>query len=115
MVSDIAARLCQRIADARKSAGLTQAALESELGLSAGTMSKIESGTRDVSSTELAALASICGKSVGWFFADGAHVAVHFRGGVGDDESRRDLAWFSEFATAYRGLRKRVEGTKRAH
>ena len=110
MVSDIAVRLRQRIADARKLAGLTQAALEGRLGLSAGTLSKIESGTRDISSTELATLAALCGKSVGWFFADAEHPAVHFRGEVGDDESRRDLAWFNEFATSYRGLRKRVEG-----
>jgi transcriptional regulator with XRE-family HTH domain len=109
MVSDVASRLRERIADARKSAALTQAALEGRLGLSAGTLSKIESGTREISSTELASLATVCGKSLGWFFAD-ENSAVQFRGEISDEESRRDLAWFSEFAAAYRGLRKRIEG-----
>jgi transcriptional regulator with XRE-family HTH domain len=108
MARDVAARLRERIAEARQSAGLTQVALERRLELPAGAFSKIESGAREISSMELAELASLCGKSVAWFFSEMPKAVVHFRGEIGDEESRRDLAWFSEFVTAYRGLQKRL-------
>lgn len=114
MMTEVAAKLRERIAEARVTASLTQAAVEEKLGLPPGAVSKIESGAREISSTELAALATMCGKRIGWFFSDGTEAAVHFRGEIGDDESRRDLAWFSEFAAAYRSLRHRVDRIERS-
>jgi len=108
MVRDIATVLRERIGDARRAAGLTQGALEQRLNLPAGAISKVESGARDISSTELAELAALCGKSVAWFFSEEPRATVHFRGEIGDEESRRDLAWFNEFTAAYRALRRRV-------
>jgi len=109
MASEIEERLRERISVARKQANLKQSDVESKLGFSAGTLSKIESGQREISGAELAELAALCGRNVGWFFQDTSEASpVHFRGEIGDDESRRDLAWLNEFATSYQGLLRRV-------
>jgi transcriptional regulator with XRE-family HTH domain len=115
MGNEISSRLRERLEAARQAASLTQADVEARLGLPGGAVSKIEAGTREVSSTELASFAHLVGKNVGWFFEEDRRLSpVHFRGQVSDDESRRDLAWLYEFAAAYRGLvrRLRAEGAK---
>jgi transcriptional regulator with XRE-family HTH domain len=108
MSSEIAIRLRDRIARARKAAGLTQVEVEAKLRLPVGAVSKIEAGAREISSTELVELAAVLGRSVGSFFGPESDASVHFRGDVTADESRRDLSWFQEFATSYRSLAKRV-------
>lgn len=52
-------KLAQRIIDLRESADMTQAELGRRLGLDRSAMSKIENGTRKVSSDELAKLSEI--------------------------------------------------------
>ena len=57
----------QRIADARKAAGLSQEQLAGELGVDRTVVSKIESGDRRVDTLELAQLARVLKRSIEWF------------------------------------------------
>jgi transcriptional regulator with XRE-family HTH domain len=97
-------RLRTRIATAREQAGLSQGELERLLGIPSGAISKIEAGTRDVSSIELASIAKSCGRSLNWFFDEAEDMVPQLRGTLGTDEARSDLAWFNEFADAYVSL-----------
>ncbi len=97
-------RLRTRITTAREQAGLSQGELERVLEIPAGAVSKIEAGTRDVSSIELSSIAKACGRSLNWFFDEAEDLLPQLRGSLGSDEARSDLAWFSEFADAYVSL-----------
>jgi transcriptional regulator with XRE-family HTH domain len=97
-------RLRTRIAVAREQAGLSQGELERVLDIPAGAVSKIEAGTRDVSSIEIAGIAEACGRSLNWFFAEAEDSVPQLRGSLGGDEARLDLAWFNEFADAFDAL-----------
>jgi transcriptional regulator with XRE-family HTH domain len=52
---------------ARKAAGLTQARVAEHFGRRQAFMSKVESGERRIDPTELAALARLYGKPLGYF------------------------------------------------
>ena len=93
--------LKDRVGQARREAGLTQAAIEEHLNLPAGAVSKIESGTRSVTSTELAELAKICGRHLGWFFESQGDYVPRLRGDANTTAGRGDLAWLNEFAQAF--------------
>lgn len=97
-------RLRTRIATAREQAGLSQGELERLLEIPTGAVSKMEAGTRDVSSVELSSIAKACGRSLNWFFDDAEDLVPQLRGTLGGEEARSDLAWFSEFADAYVAL-----------
>ena len=60
--------LGSRIAEARKLAGLTQEQLASVMSLGRTVITKIESGARRVSATELVTLAEVLDRPVDWFF-----------------------------------------------
>ncbi len=102
-------RLRARIMVAREQAQLSQAELERELALPSGAISKIESGARDVSSIELAAIAQACGKSLNWFFEKDDQSVLLRAGNVSSKAAREDLAWFNEFADAFVALKKLVD------
>ena len=56
-----------RLRTARESRGFTQGAAAAEIGLRGSAVSLMESGKRQVSALELARLAELYGRSVGWF------------------------------------------------
>lgn len=105
----VAERLRKRIALAREQAGLSQAELERAVGIPSGAVSKIEAGTRDVSSIEIASIASACGRSLNWFFDDAEDSMPQLRGTLGSEEARADMAWFNEFADAFVALSSMAE------
>jgi transcriptional regulator with XRE-family HTH domain len=98
-MTDTATLLRDRIGRGRRDAGLSQAAIEAKLELPAGALSKIETGARAITSTELAALAQMCGRSIGWFF-DPTPANVPMFGESESTTGRADLAWLHEFAEA---------------
>lgn len=59
--------LGRRIAEARAMAGMTQASLAGAISLDRTAVSKIESGRRQVTSLELAAIARNLGRPIEWF------------------------------------------------
>lgn len=98
--------LRQRILQARRDVDLSQAEVEAELKLPAGAFSKIESGVRAITSTELAEFARLSGRHIGWFFASEPTTVSKLRGSAGSVEGRADLAWLHEFAEAFCYLEK---------
>jgi len=108
-MNDVATLLFQRIAEARKAAGLAQQELADSVGMQPTAISKIENGARDVSSTELARIAQVCGRPLSWFFTDEeASLVVSLRSAGASTEALKDLAWASEFAESYAHLRRMV-------
>jgi uncharacterized protein len=69
-----AATLGNRIADARRAAGLSQSALADAIFLDRTAVSKIESGQRHVSSMELASIAKSLSRPIQSFFDEKAPV-----------------------------------------
>jgi uncharacterized protein len=59
--------LGHRVDEARRASGLTQAALAEAIGIDRTAISKIESGSRKLSSTELARIARVLDRPVEWF------------------------------------------------
>ena len=88
--------LGSRIADGRVAAGLSQSELATAVGQRDHTViSKMESGTRRVSATEMFAIADALGKPVQWFVMDEVPAAISRRTDAGFDPavaSRIDLA-----------------------
>jgi len=80
---DIAARL----QDAREACGLTQERVADELGVQRATVSHMESGRRQVTSLELAKLAYLYGREVGWFLRTSGGAAGEGLGESSDDDS----------------------------
>lgn len=103
-------RMRSRIELARDHAGLSQGDLETSVGIPRGAISKIVSGSRDVSSTELVSIAATCGVSLNWFFEDAEDPMPFLRGSLGKEEARQDLAWFNEFADAFISLTEITSG-----
>jgi transcriptional regulator with XRE-family HTH domain len=105
-MDEVAARLRQRMVEARKGASLSQQDLARAVNLQTTAISKIENGARDVSSTELAKIAQVCGRPLSWFFSDEEPSAVVSLRSVGTSaEALKDLAWASEFAETYAFLK----------
>lgn len=105
-MSNVGTRLHQRIADARKAAGISQLELAGAISLPPTAISKIENGARDVSSTELARIAQVCGRPLSWFFnEEEASLVVSLRSAGASTEALNDLAWASEFAESFAYLK----------
>jgi transcriptional regulator with XRE-family HTH domain len=60
-------RLPERLRQARRDAGLTQAEVGRQIGARQSFVSKVESGERRLDPVELAQLAAVYGKPLGWF------------------------------------------------
>jgi transcriptional regulator with XRE-family HTH domain len=60
-------RMLARLREAREAAGLRQAQVAKQLGKPQSYVSKIESGERRIDPLELANLARIYGRKIGWF------------------------------------------------
>jgi len=100
-VSEMAALLRQRIAQARHEAELPQATVENELNLPAGAFSKIENGGRAITSTELGEFARLSGRHIAWFFDSEPAPIAKLRGLANSPAGRADIAWLQEFAEAF--------------
>jgi transcriptional regulator with XRE-family HTH domain len=108
-MDEVAGRLRERIVNARKAASLSQQELAHAVNLQPTAVSKIENGARDVSSTELAKIAQVCGRPLSWFFSDEEpSVVLSLRSSGTSAEALKDLAWASEFADTYAFLKKAV-------
>lgn len=104
-----AGQLCARIVEARKAAGLSQADLARAADLPVTGMSKIETGTRKVSSGELARIARACGRTLDWFFGEeSVPLAAAWRSSASSSEVLKDLAWASDLADAFCNLQRLV-------
>ncbi|MBE9095046.1 helix-turn-helix domain-containing protein [Tychonema sp. LEGE 07203] len=64
--------IANRIREARKMAGLSQAQVAKMLSLHRPSVSEIEAGNRSVSAEEMAKLAEIFDVSLSWLIGDGA-------------------------------------------
>lgn len=100
-MSGMATLLRQRIAQARHEAELPQATVESELNLPAGAFSKIENGSRAITSTELGEFARLSGRHIAWFFDSEPAPIAKLRGLANSPAGRADIAWLQEFAEAF--------------
>jgi Zn-dependent peptidase ImmA (M78 family)/DNA-binding XRE family transcriptional regulator len=60
----------QRVAEARVAARLTQGQLAAEMGIDRSAVAKVESGRRNLSSLELARLASALDRPIEWFVSE---------------------------------------------
>jgi transcriptional regulator with XRE-family HTH domain len=109
MTQDIESQLRSRVAKAREAAGLAQAEIERSLGLPPGAVSKIEGGSRGITSAELAQVARLTGRHVGWFFDESPQPTPAMRGEAGSEAGRADIAWLCEFADAYCFLKQRLQ------
>ncbi len=105
-VSDMAVLLRQRIAQARHDAELPQATVESELNLPGGAFSKIENGSRAITSTELGEFALLSGRQIAWFFDSEPVPIAKLRGLANSPAGRADIAWLQEFAEAFCYLKR---------
>src|SRR5690348_10785177 len=71
--------MAARIAEARSSAGLTQAELAAATSLERSALAKIENGTRRVTALELARIADAVGERIEWFVTEAAPAIVSHR------------------------------------
>lgn len=69
----------ERVAEARAEAGLTQAQLASAVGLARSMLSKVETGMRQVSAVELAAISRELGRRIDWFVEPGPPAVASYR------------------------------------
>ena len=69
MVESDAMELCDRIAEARELAGLTQEQVSAATGLGQTVIATIEAGSRRLAATELVLLAEALDRPVDWFFS----------------------------------------------
>jgi len=83
------AQLGQRIASARKAAGLTQEFLAEELGLDRSAVSRLESGDRQLDTLELSRIAEILDRSIEWFLTQSSPAIVSRRAMVPDIPTER--------------------------
>lgn len=65
--------IANRIREARKMAGLSQAQVAKMLGLHRPSISEIEAGNRNVSAEEMAKFAEIFDVSASWLIGEGTH------------------------------------------
>jgi Zn-dependent peptidase ImmA (M78 family)/DNA-binding XRE family transcriptional regulator len=80
-----AAELGQRIAAARRDAGLTQAECAARAGLHRSALAKIETGGRGVGAMELANIAEAVGARIEWLFNEAPAAVISRRRGRGSD------------------------------
>jgi transcriptional regulator with XRE-family HTH domain len=64
--------IANRLAEARKMAGLSQGQVARMMGLHRPTISEIEAGHRNVTATEIAQFAEIYDVAVNWLMGEGA-------------------------------------------
>jgi len=64
--------IANRLAEARKMAGLSQGQVARMMGLHRPTISEIEAGNRNVTTTEISRFAEIYDVSVTWLLGEGA-------------------------------------------
>jgi len=69
----------ERVAEARKAAGVTQKDLATSIGLDRTAVSKIESGTRHIDSLELAKIGDVLRRPVSWFMTSPSPMVVSRR------------------------------------
>lgn len=105
----LASLLSERVAQARKEAGLSQDGLAGEIGLDGSAISKIENGTRQLSSTELARMARACGRPIDWFFSREESPSPLLRGTAASSEARHDATWLLEFSDSFTFLAKELK------
>lgn len=87
------ASLQSRLVDLRELRNLSQAELAQKLHLGSSIISKIENGTRKVSSDELAAFASFYGLTADYLLGT-SHVQAHSQSGNCQDTDLKDLLDF---------------------
>lgn len=103
-------KLGERIATARQEARLNQASLAAVLGVDRAAVSRIESGSRNVDSIELATIAEAVGRPVSWFLEERMPVQALFlreTQSSGEDrraEAAREIERFVSDLTFLRGL-----------
>lgn len=102
--------LGERIATARQEAKMNQASLAAVLGVDRAAVSRIESGSRNVDSIELATIAEAVGHPVSWFLEERMPVQALFlreTQSSGEDrraEAAREIERFVSDLTFLRGL-----------
>ena len=73
-------KLGKRIANIRRSKGVSQIFINDSLGKSHGWLSNIESGRREISAEELGKIAEILGVDVGVFFRNNLNLPLSYTG-----------------------------------
>lgn len=85
--------LARRVAEARVSAGMTQAELAQAVGVDRTVLSRIEGGSRALDSVLLARIADAVGQRVNWFLEERTSVhALFFRESQSPADSVRSRA-----------------------
>ena len=105
----------KNLRNARKSIGMTQAEVSSVLGMSRSAVSLMESGKRQVNSSELARLANLYHKTVSELLDPKAvstpdGFAMLFRAEEISKEDRVQMVEFADLCKRYSALQKRVYG-----
>jgi Zn-dependent peptidase ImmA (M78 family)/transcriptional regulator with XRE-family HTH domain len=108
--------IATRVKLAREQAHATQEAIANHLGIPRPSVSEIEAGRRDLSSTELAALSDYLKKPMEWFLATGEQFApdswnperFRLRGGHLEDGDRAALLDFARRSLEYAELEELV-------
>ncbi len=80
-----------RVALARERAGFTQSQLSERIGVHRTTLTRIESGQRQLDALELARLAEALGRSVEWFLTEPPAAIASRRDGLSADDDVRRL------------------------
>jgi len=106
----------KNLRNARRSLGMTQEEVSSALAISRSAISLIESGRRQVSSSELAQLANLYHKTISELFDPEAvptpdGFAMMFRAEEVSKEDRIQIAEFQDLCKRYSALEKRVYGS----
>lgn len=83
--------LGRRIGDARDDAGITQADLARALGVDPSAVTRMESGDRKVSATELVAIAGTLGRPIDWFVYESPPAVLSRRQEAGVTSRSLDL------------------------
>lgn len=100
--------LARRVAEARVSAGMTQAELAEAVGVDRTVFSRIEGGSRALDSVLLAMIADAVGQRVNWFLEERTSVhSLFFRESqpLGDSPRGRTVSELEQFVSDYLFLR----------
>lgn len=84
-------QLGARLAEARRSAGLTQEQLAQRIGLDRSAVSRVESGTRRIDAIELVALANVVSLPLDWLLEAPTPAVVSQRASVEEPAARSQL------------------------
>ncbi|GBE57694.1 anaerobic benzoate catabolism transcriptional regulator [bacterium BMS3Abin01] len=100
-------KLGERIASARRGAGMTQAEMADHLGIDRSAVAKIEKGVRKVDSLELLAISEAVGEPVDSLLSQEQPLAVHLRSlESSDPQLRQQLRWVQKFMSDYAFLKE---------